>query len=269
MQFLVLGASGFIGRHVVATLLESGHRVTAAARDSQIVVRAFPGAQAMDLDLAGPLPENLARRLVGIDVIINAAGQLSGPELERVHVAGPEAVYQAAAVAGVARIILISAISAREDVDTPYSTTKLRGEAALRQSSIPWTILRPSMEVAKGSFGGSSLLRGVAGSPLITPLIALGDGKFSPIHARDLARTVLRVATDGSFANTTLEPSGPDTLTLPDMVRAYRRWLGFSPAPEVTLPAPLVWTAARLGELVRRRAAVDRDATAVCCRQRR
>jgi len=248
MHFLVLGAGGFIGRHIVATLLQSGHRVTAAARNPSIVGRAFPMAQAIRLDLAQPLPAELASRLAGIDMIVNAAGQLSGPDLERVHVAGPVELYRAAAAAGIARIILISAISAREDVDTPYSSTKLRGEAALRQSSVPWTILRPSMVVAKGSFGGSSLLRGVAGSPLIMPVIGVGGGRFSPIHARDLAATVLRVAADQSFANRTLEPAGPDTLSLAELARAYRRWLGLAPAPEVSIPAPFVSAAARLGD---------------------
>ncbi|KQU96647.1 SDR family oxidoreductase [Devosia sp. Root105] len=248
MHFLVLGAGGFIGRHIVAKLLESGHRVTAAARSPAMVARTFPSAEAIRLDLIESLPSDVASRLAGVDVIVNAAGQLSGPDLERVHVAGPEALYRAAAAAGIARIILISAISAREDVDTPYSATKLRGEAVLRQSSVPWTILRPSMVVAKGSFGGSSLLRGVAGSPLVTPVIAIGDGSFSPIHARDLAQTVLRVATDQSFANRTLEPAGPDTLRLPELVRAYRRWLGLSPAPELAIPAPFAWAAARLGD---------------------
>ncbi len=248
MHFLVLGAGGFIGRHIVATLLEGGHSVTAAVRAPATVARTFPSAQAIRLDLSAPMPGDLASRLVGIDVIVNAAGQLSGPDLERVHVTGPGELYRAAAAAGVTRIILVSAVSARKDVDTPYSATKLRGEAALRQGSVPWTILRPSMVVAKGSFGGSSLLRGVAGSPLIMPIISIGDGSFSPIHARDLARTVSRVATDESFANSTLEPAGPDTFTLPELVRAYRRWLGFSPAPEITIPASLAWAAARLGD---------------------
>lgn len=248
MHFLVLGAGGFVGRHIVAALLEANHQVTAAVRHAATVVRTFPSAQAIRLDLTEPLPDDMAARLADVDVIVNAAGQLDGPDLEQVHVTGPETLYRAAAGAGVKRVVLISAISAREGVGTPYSTTKLRGEALLRQGVVPWTILRPSMVVAKGSFGGSSLLRGVAGSPLLTPIIAIGDAGFSPIHARDLARTVLRVSTDEAFANRTLEPAGPDTLRLPDLVRAYRNWLGFAPAPEITVPTSLAWAAARLGD---------------------
>lgn len=249
VRFLVLGASGFIGRHVVGELLAAGHDVTGAARRPERLARGFPSIETVALDLAAmPDEAKLADCLRGVDVLVNAAGLLDGPGLAAVHVDGPRALYAAAVAAGVKRVVLISAISAREGVATGYARTKLEGERVLCDAGVPWTILRPSLVVAKGSYGGTSVLRGLAGLPLVTPTMPLGDARFSPIHARDLARAIIVVAEGAGFAGRTLEPAGPDTATLQELVRAYRRWLGFAPALEVPIPAVLARFSGRVGD---------------------
>jgi hypothetical protein len=100
--------------------------------------------------------------------------------MDAVHVEMPHALHAAAAAAGVARIVLISAISARDDVDTDYSRSKLAGERALRGSGVAWTILRPSLVYGDGSYGGTSLLRGMAALPWCVPLPGAGDFAFTP-----------------------------------------------------------------------------------------
>lgn len=126
--------------------------------------------------------------------MVNAAGVLSGRDMDAVHVEMPHALHAAAAAAGVARIVLISAISARDDVDTDYSRSKLAGERALRGSGVAWTILRPSLVYGDGSYGGTSLLRGMAALPWCVPLPGAGDFAFTPIHVRDLAQAMRRCA---------------------------------------------------------------------------
>lgn len=247
MHFFVVAASGFIGKHVVAGLLEAGHRVTGTSRDPDGLARAFPSIRTVKADLGRTSVAEWQAALQGVDVVVNVAGQLNH-DLRAVHVDGPATLYRAAAAAGVGRIVLISAISARADVDTDYARTKLEGEAILRGSDVPWTILRPSMVIAKGSFGGSSVLRGLAGLPLITPVLSLGNARFSPIHARDLAEVVHRVAVDPQFAGATLEPSGAQSCSLDELVTAYRRWLGFRPAMKLPIPAGLMNPVAQVGE---------------------
>jgi len=236
MRFVVLGAAGFVGRHIVAELLASGHHVTVAGRSTVLLARNFPDCTAIGIDLERPLPADLVDRLRGAEILVNAAGLLDGPALAAVHVDGPRALYAAAREAGIGRIVLISAISARAGVDTAYATTKRLGEAVLRESGVPWTILKPSLIVAKGSFGGTSALRGLAGFPFVLPLLGAASADFSPIHARDLGRTIDAVAQSPAFAGATLEPAGPDRLTLAELARRYRRWLGIAPGIEVPIP---------------------------------
>ncbi len=83
--------------------------------------------------------------------------------MHAIHVGMPNAITAAALEAGVRRVVLISAISARGNVATDYAISKLAGEETLRSSSIGWTILRPSLEYGDGSYGGTSLVRGLAG----------------------------------------------------------------------------------------------------------
>ena len=54
MRIMVLGAGGFIGRHILADLLAAGHDVVGVARSTPYVVAAFPQARFIALDLAGP-----------------------------------------------------------------------------------------------------------------------------------------------------------------------------------------------------------------------
>ena len=171
MRILLLGAGGFIGRHILSELLASGHEVRAVARDVASLRAMEPAAEWVAIDLARATDaEGWMPHLAGIDCVINAAGVLRGPEMHAVHVAMPQALHAACKRAEVRRVILISAVSARPDVSTDYARTKVEGETALRSSGLRWTILRPSLVIAEGSYGGTSLLRGLSALPLFQPL---------------------------------------------------------------------------------------------------
>lgn len=251
MRILVLGAAGFIGRHVLADLLSAGHEVVGVARSTGSLAVAFPESRFIQCDLAkATRPDDWAAHLVGVDVIVNAAGLLRGRDLDVVHVATPRALYEAAEQASVKRVVLISAISARADVATDYAQSKFAGEAVLRASALDWTILRPSLVYGDGSYGGTSLMRGMAGLPLITPLAGDGAFAFTPIHVRDVARAVRIAAEDLSLSRQTLEPVGPDTLSLREILTRYRAWLTFGKARFLQLPLPLMRLLGRIGDRV-------------------
>ena len=249
MRILLLGAGGFIGRHIVAEMLAHGHDVVAVARKAGGLREAFPSIRVVERDLSGASrARGWSETLSGVDVIINAAGVLRGKDMQPVHVDMPRALYAAAAKAGVKRAVLISAISARPDVATDYAKSKLAGEEVLRSSGVGWTILRPSLVYGDGSYGGTSLMRGLAGLPWAIPIPGDGGFPFTPIHARDLAMAVRRVCEDEGFAGRVLEPAGPETLSLRDMLARYRSWLGFGRAHFLSVPLPIMSVLGQLGD---------------------
>lgn len=249
MRILVLGAGGFIGRHVLTELLARGHEPIGVVRRAAGLAEAFPGVRFLEHDLAAARdPADWSGLLDGVEAVVNAAGLLRDPGMEAVHVEAPAALYRACADAGVRRVVLVSAISARPGVETDYARTKLRGEAVLRESGLDWTILRPSLVYAEGSYGGTSLLRALAALPWRIPLSGDGRFAFSPIHAEDLARCVGLACEAPRFAGATLEPAGPETLSLRDLLARYRAWLGFGQARFLEVPLPLMRLLARLGD---------------------
>nr|WP_250890028.1 SDR family oxidoreductase [Sphingobium nicotianae] len=248
---MLLGAGGFIGRQIMAELLAHGHDLVAVVRRVAGLDAMFPAARFVTLDLARATgPADWAPHLPGIDLVINCAGILRGRDMVPVHVDMPRALYAAAREAGVKRVVLISAISARPDVATDYAQAKLAGEAALRDSGLGWTILRPSLVYGDGSYGGTSLVRGLAGLPLVLPVPGDGHFPFTPIHVRDLARAIRVVCETTRFDGQTLDPTGPETLNLRALLLRYRGWLGFAHPVVLPVPMPVMHGLARLGDLL-------------------
>lgn len=249
MRILLLGAGGFIGRHILSDLLGNGHDVIAVVRRSAGVREAYPAVRFVERDLVHATEPSCWTAIVpGVDAIVNAAGVLGGRGMREVHVDMPRALYAAATAAGVKRCILLSAISARGDVPTDYAAAKLEGERIVRDSGLDATILRPSLVYGEGSYGGTSLMRGMAALPFAVPIPGKGAFAFTPIHVGDVARAVRRVCEDDRFAGSTLAPVGPDTLTLREVLARYRRWLGFGPARFVSVPMPVMRLLGRLGD---------------------
>ncbi|MFD2264633.1 NAD(P)H-binding protein [Lacibacterium aquatile] len=256
MRILLLGATGFIGRHIASRLLRQGHEVVAGVRDTASARRRFPDIAVSRIDLERlTAPEQWLPLLDGIDGVVNCAGILqSGRDgsADAIHAAAPKALFDACARRGIRKIVQISAVSADDAAGTEYARTKKAADDYLRSLDLDWTVLRPSLVYAQGSFGGTSTLRGLAGLPFVMPLIGEGDQRFQPIHADDLAETVARSLTDPNLSHVTLDPVGPETLTLKDMLVLLRAWLDLPPARFLKLPMPLVAGIAKLGDIVGR-----------------
>jgi len=252
MRVLLLGATGFLGRHICARLLDQGLTVTAAVRDTECAARRFPGIQTIRIDMNRMAAQADWRpHLANIDAVINCAGILqSGPgqSAAAIHADAPKALFDACLATSVRRVIQISAVSADTQAGTEYALTKKTADDYLRILDLDWVLLRPSLVYAQGSFGGTSALRGLAGIPFIAPMPGDGGQTFQPIHAEDLAETVRLCLTRPDLIRQTLDPVGPDTLTLRDIVTRLRAWLDFPPARIIPVPLPLIRLAARAGD---------------------
>ena len=254
MHVLVTGATGFVGRHVCARLLTDGHRITAIVRDPRVAARRFPGITAIRGDLNRMTdPWDWRPLLAGVDAVVNCAGILQarrGQSAEAIHTRAPNALFDACVAVGVRRVVQISAVSADPRAGTAYAITKAAADAHLRSLDLDWIVLRPSLVYGQGSYGGTSFLRGLAGLPGIVPLIGKGGQAFQPIHVDDLAEAVSRCLAPSFPPQQTLEPVGPETLTLREMTEMTRAWLDIPPARFLAVPLPLVRLMAQGGDLL-------------------
>ncbi len=252
MRILVSGANGFIGSYLSGALLEAGHEVIAAVRRPEEFLIRFPAARAIHVDLNRDVtPEVWVARLHDVDAVVNCAGILRSrlrQSARAIHVQAPLALFEACRRCGIRRIVHVSAVSADFRADTDYARTKAEAEEKLSVMDMDWIILRPSLVYAEGTYGGTSLLRGLAALPGFLPVAGGGDQLFRPIHARDLAISIVRILERPEISRVTLEPGGPETIALSALLGKLRAWLGLRPAREIRIPMRLCRIAARIGD---------------------
>lgn len=243
MRVLLLGAGGFIGRELFAALTRRGHRVVAGVREGA-PPPPFAVERAIAIDMNRDTePGTWMPRLAGIDAVVNCAGVLQGTRaqsIDAIHRQAPIALFEACERAGVRRVVQISAISAERSAGTAYALTKLAADEHLRASTLDWVVVRPSLVHARGAYGGTALMRALAALPFAIPVPGEGGQRFQPIHMDDVTRVVAMAIEGDGLLRKTIDPVGPDVLTLREILADYRRWLGLGAAPVVSIPRGLV-----------------------------
>src|SRR5262245_57986212 len=241
MRVLVTGAYGLIGSAILARLHRDGHDLLAAGRSIDEARRRFPYARWVAADFARLITADAWRPLLaGMDAVVNCVGVLQDggrDDMQAVQVAGTCALFDACAAAGVKRVIHVSAVGASADGPTAFSRTKAQADAHLAALDLDWVILRPGLTLAPAAFGGSAMLRGLAGLPWITPAVA---GKVQVASVDDIADTValcLRgdAPAKATWSKVTWELVHPQLHDFGDIVAALRVWRGFPPRPRVDL----------------------------------
>jgi uncharacterized protein YbjT (DUF2867 family) len=255
MRVLITGAYGLIGAACLEKLHREGHDVVGAGRSIAEARRRFPYARWITADFRQlTSPESWHGLLSGIDAVVNCVGALQDgarDDLRRVHVTAPAALFAACEQKGVRRVVHISAVGAGPGGSTAFARTKGDTERDLSNRNLDWVILRPGLVLANGVYGGSALLRGAGGIPLVTPVI-----EAKPIHIvaiEDVAETVAWALRPGAPGRVSLDLVYPQPSTLGSIVTSYRSWLGLKPQRVVTLPrqitAVVAWVADALSWL--------------------
>lgn len=253
MRVLVLGASGFIGSAVAAHLAERGFEVRAGARRPDAARRLMPAFDWVAADFRSlTTPDAWRTLLTGIDAVVNCVGALqdgAGESLKLAHESGPTALFTACEALRIQRLIHVSAVGADEEAGTAYAMSKRFTEQALQVTKLDWVIVRPSLVIGRAAYGGTALMRGLAALPVAIPLIG-GDQTFRPVVLPDLAEAIARLLDPDAPARTTLEIAGPRAMTLADVLKAFRGWLGLPSAPIIAFPRWSALPVLKLGDLL-------------------
>lgn len=231
---VLLGGTGFVGRHLAARLSRDGHHLRVLTRHAERnrALLVLPAVSLVEGDIHDP--DFLASQVAGADAVINLVGILnekgdSGRGFDRVHVELPRKVAEACRQKGVKRALHMSALHAGPNAPSHYLKSKGAGEEVMHVLCKPHgcavTSFRPS--VIYGADDGftqrfAALLRRI---PLFFPL-ACPDAKFAPIHVEDVAHCFAHALADGRTAGQSYDLCGPKGYTLAELVAYVAREIG-------------------------------------------
>ena len=210
----LFGGSGFLGSQMVARFARAGARVRVVVRDPESARHLKPlGDPGQIVASRGSLRDDaaVAAGVAGAQVVVNLVGILyeSGRQtFDAVHVDGARRVAEAAAAAGAARLVQVSAIGASPRSPARYVRSKAAGEAAVREAFPGASIVRPSIVFGPDDdfFNRFAALARIA---WVLPLFGGGHTRFQPVYVGDVAEAVLRIAGDPATAGKTYELGGP------------------------------------------------------------
>ena len=237
MNVLVCGASGCAGGAVVNALRSRGHRVVEGGRGQ------VDGKHSMHLDfMQARSPEHWAQALAErrIEAVVNCVGilmQSRAQSFERVHAQGPIELFRGASLAGVRRVVQVSALGVRGDAQSvamPYLHSKLRADDALAGLGIDWAVLRPSL--IHGPRSQSAALFATLASLPVIALPGRGAQAVQPVHVYEVAEAVARLLEHPGELRAVHELGGAQALSYREMLTQYRAALGLGDALWLRVP---------------------------------
>lgn len=228
---LVVGGSGFIGRHLVASLAAAGIGVTVPSRRRERAKHLIllPTVDVVQADVTQP--GVLERLCQGKHAVVNLVGILHGrrgrrdergpndygPDFARMHVELPQAIVTACRAAGVRRLLHVSALGASTDAPSEYLRSKAIGEqAVLAAEDLDVTVFRPSVV-----FGPEdTFLNRFAAFTRFLPAIGVPcpDAQFQPVYVGDVARAMHDSLDDPEARGRCYELCGPGRYTMKELV---------------------------------------------------
>jgi uncharacterized protein YbjT (DUF2867 family) len=252
VKVFLTGAAGFVGSHLLKRLLAEGHTVRALVRNRQ-KANNLPASTQLTL-VEGDVVKGtgLDEGMSGCDAVIHLVGiivESGGATFERVHHLGTCKVVEAAQRNKIVCFVQMSALGARADGVSEYQTTKWKAEEVVRQSGIPWCILRPSLIFGSGAGFVTQMLDVMHKAPLFRPVPGSGKPKFRPISVDDVTACFAQALTNAAATGKTVELGGADELSLNEVLAEIAQCAGVR-KPAIHVPMPLMFLGAAMAQTV-------------------
>jgi len=203
---LVTGGTGTLGRQVVPLVQKAGWKVRVLSRHAQ---DRGDGVEYVAADLLQG--DGLDAALQAVDVVVHLAGGPKGDDV------GTRNLVRAAERAGVRHLVHIS-VTAVDQLPLTYFKSKLGAEQAVRDSSVPWTVVR----AAQFHDFAFKTVQALAKLPVMP---VPGGVRLQPVDARDVAERLVELAL-GEPAGLVPDLVGPKVYSLGELAHDYLRATG-------------------------------------------
>ena len=242
-MILVAGGTGFVGGAIVRELAKRGKPVAALTRDPASASDRFPG---LNVELRkGDVtdPASLPGALSGIEIVVGCQQFPNSPienpgkgnTFEKVDAEGTEKLVSAARSAGINRYVYLSGAGAAP-AGRHWFKAKWRAEAAVKDSGMTYTILRPSWVYGPEDNALNRFIRMASFSPIVPQIGDISKQQMQPVFVADVARVVADSLENPATDNRIFELGGPEVLSMKEVVATALKAAGRT-RPIVAMPA--------------------------------
>ncbi len=213
VKLLVAGASGFVGRRLCPALTETGHEVIAMTRNP--AGYAGPG-----VPVQGDVhdPDTLDTAMAGCQAAYYLVHSLSDADFERQDAAAASMFGEAAARAGLQRIVYLGGLGDDRDALSAHLRSRREVEKLLGSAGVPVTVVRAGIIVGHGGVSWELTRQLVEHLPvMITPRWVAT--RTQPIAVDDVVRYLLGILALPAAAGQVFEAGGPEVLQYVTMLR--------------------------------------------------
>jgi uncharacterized protein YbjT (DUF2867 family) len=254
-MILITGASGYVGRHLVARLISQGKRPRCLVRNIRRATRILPADKVEWVQGDTTQPASLETAVRDIETIVHTAfltadrKETPGNRYEETNVQGTANLIAAAKAAGVKRIIEISGLGTKPDKPGSYMQGRYLAEKMLKESGLGWTIMQPSVLFGKDAPFIKGLADLIHSAPVV-PLIGGGKTMFQPIYVEDVVTVIIKVLEDPDrTTGKTYTIGGPEYYSFTDVINALLHAM-HKTRIKAYAPTPLVGVGAAVMEAV-------------------
>jgi uncharacterized protein YbjT (DUF2867 family) len=226
-NILVIGASGYIGTHLVPELRRQGHHVRATARHPEVLEgRNWSDVEYAKADVLDP--ETLDSALQDMEIAYYLVHSMAaGKHFDELDNQAATNFASAAARSGLKRIIYLGGLVPEEPASRHIQSRKQTGDI-LRQGPVPVTEIRAGMIIGPGSAAWEVIRDLVNHLPMmVTPRWVLS--RSQPIALPNLLGYLVGVAGLPETGGKIYDAPGPQTLTYEEMMRQYGELVGKRP----------------------------------------
>ena len=243
MKVFVTGATGFVGREITRQLLEAGHIVRCLVRPgSEKKLKPAEDLEIRHGDATDPSSlEGLLQDCEGVIHLIGIIREFPGKDItfEKLNFEAAVNLIRAAEAQGVQRFVHMSANGCTEKATSGYFRTKYQAEKILAESTLKWTIFRPSIIFGKEDAFVNLLGTVIRRSPAI-PVIGDGNYRLAPVAVEDVAACFVQALQLESSEGKIYHLCGPTEVTYNRLLDITAEALEQKKPSKIHMPSRLV-----------------------------
>ena len=225
LNILVTGATGFLGKRLVSTLIKENYKVKVLLRENRKMPFSHKNLECFDCNVHNTM--HLKEACKNSDIIIHLAAVVNAKNKEeyiKVNVSGTINLINCANINPPMQFIFISSVNVLNG-NNYYALSKKEAEREVINSGLNYTILRPTMLYGPGDNKNIGYIVDFAQKWHFIPVFGNGEYKLQPLFIDDLVKAIVLLINETKSFNKVYNLGGADILSFNQMINLIKQTL--------------------------------------------